>query len=117
MKVNTTERGYAGHLCVSSNCNFRRNTLIEYGDKRIVVSTVGNYNHRDKIEEIGCSRYYETMAFKAIYQDPYWEADTSNEIEFDSKWSIDVIERETDKEADQLHEAVVKELKTKIKTL
>lgn len=110
--VKITERGFAGHFCASQWCWFRRNTLIEIGDKRIVVSTVGNYNppHGNKGQEIGYGRYYETMAFNAIKKGIYWEADVSREITFKSKWSINELEFESDMEADMMHDNVVKEL-------
>jgi len=114
-KLKITERGWAGHFCAASNCNFRRNTLIEYGNKRIVVSTVGNYIFQRKAETIGCERYYETMAFKAYYCSPYWEADVTNQLSFESNWNIDHINFKTDQEANEMHENVVKELFKKIK--
>lgn len=113
-----TERGYAGHFCASRSCSFRRNTLLEYGDRRIVVSTVGNYRPhyhgfgtgRKGENEIGVNRFYETMAFEAKKEGVYWEADVTKEVSFKSKWAIDKLELETDKEADEMHEKVVKEL-------
>lgn len=111
-EVKKTERGWGGHFCAASGCRFRRNTLLEFGRKRIVVSTVGNYwtNGGKDNEEIGCNRYYETMAFKAVKEGVFWEADVSKQIDFDSPWSISVCEQETDLAADAMHEAVVAEL-------
>lgn len=118
MKIKRTERGYAGHFIGSSSCNFRRNTLIECGEKRIVVSTVGNYQPYYLCDNrIGLGRTYETMAFEAKFEDPYWEADVTKEFPFESKWAISTLERETDKEADEMHEAVVEEIITKCKEL
>lgn len=118
-KVIITERGWAGHFCCSSNCNFRRNTLIEYNDKKIVVSTVGNccFLNEGKAQTIGLNRYYETMAFEAKYDKPYWDSDVTKEVGFDSKWYIGKITINTDKEANQMHEDVVKELSKKIKEI
>ena len=72
-KVKRTERGWAGHFCCSQSCLFRRNTLIEYKDKKWVISTVGNFRppnsrYERGAETIGFERYYETMAFDAIYK-------------------------------------------------
>ena len=118
MKLKIKERGYAGHFICANRCRFKRNTLIEYGEKRIVVSTVGNYWQDSKDEspsQIGFERYYETMAFEAKWEEPYWEADVSKEIRFDSEWEVNTITRESDMEADKMHEAVVKKLSVEIK--
>lgn len=113
--VTRTERGWAGHLIASPLCLFRRNTLLSYPGVRIVVSTVGAYRSTQtgEIETIGCERHYETMAFHAEFIDPYWEADTAREVQFDSNWSLyypDGIPREADMAANDMHEAVVNEI-------
>lgn len=118
MKPTRTERGWAGHFICSRDCLFRRNTLIELGRKRIVVSTVGAMLPREKnrIEPIGAfGRYYETMAFRAKKEDGYWEVDVSNQIDFESDWSIcadsiDALPECVDMLADEMHEKVVNEL-------
>jgi hypothetical protein len=81
---------------------------------------VGNFSVKEsggmypKAQTIGHERYYETMAFKAKYKEPYWEADVSREISLDSKWSINECEHETDLKADAMHEAVVSEITAKL---
>lgn len=81
-EVRVTERGWAGHLIFADACRFRRNTLLEYKDKKWIVSTVGampaNKYSLDKSENgfttIGFGRYYETMAFEAQKNGAYWDA-------------------------------------------
>ena len=118
-EIKIAERGYAGHYICSSHCKFRRNTLIEFGDKRIVVSTVGNYSpclpngwkKSNFDNDIGAGgRKYETMAFWAKYEKPYWEADVSKQINFESEWAIGELEYETDFKADKMHDNIVKEI-------
>lgn len=117
MKLKITERGYAGHFIGSNSCSFRRNTLIEYGNKKVIVSTVGNYQPDiikelpERIQhEIGINRTYETMAFLAKKEGPYWEANVSQEFPFKSNWALSELEYETDAKADEMHEKVVKEI-------
>ena len=123
-QVKITERGFAGHFCASQYCYFRRNTLIEYKNKRVVVSTVGNYNppylgerfKGKEHKEIGCGRFYETMAFEAKYVAPYWEACVSKEYPFKSNWALNELEFDTDSKADKMHDNVVKEISKSIKS-
>ena len=127
MKVKRTERGWAGHYICANYCRFRRNTLLEYGNKKWVISTVGNCvmpnvtTSKIKLTEIGCDRYYETMAFVAK-DDKYNDADVFNEIEFDSEWGLFAgspeefiaIYPNADNNANEMHEKVVEELMIKI---
>lgn len=111
MPLVRTERGWAGHLIVSARCGFRRNTLLEYRDRRIVVSTVGAYCPRDgEIDTIGFDRYYETMAFEAKYDGTYWDANVDEEVFFESDWAISDAEFDADQRANTMHEAVVAEI-------
>jgi len=122
MEVKITERGWAGHFICSDRCLFHRNTLIEYANKKWVVSTVGNmvdihaYGYPDKviIDTIGYERYFETMAFEADSNDKFLDADVSKQLDFDSEWSIS--EPWKEKEANDMHEAVIKELSIKIQS-
>ena len=117
MDVKITERGWAGHFICGNRCMFRRNTLIKFGDDRVVVSTVGlmqDWKDENKIETVGYERYYETMAFKAKFEDPYWEADVENQIEFESPWSLNEKERESDHKANKMHDLVVAEISAKM---
>ncbi len=109
-EVKRTERGWAGHFCCSNRCLFRRNTLLEYRDIKIVVSTVGQMKlDSGEIDTIGCNRYYETMAFEVNYADTkYYDIDVDREVSFDNNWCIS--KKYADNEANEMHENVVKEI-------
>jgi len=123
-EIKRTERGWPGHFIMGHRCSFRRNTLLENDDTKIIVSTVGamplNQNHDAEalgfkesdsgFETIGYKRYYETMAFHAIQEGPYLEADVGREVSFESPWSIDYISNSADNDANDMHEAAVSEI-------
>ncbi len=108
-----THRGWQGHFCCP--CKFHLNTLIEYGDTAIVVSTVGLYIPSDskEFDTIGHDRHFETMAFHADDSDDYRDADVTKEVEFDSEWSIFGVEKEI--EADEMHRKVVNEVARRLR--
>lgn len=111
LTVERAERGWVGHFICGHRCRFRRNTLLECGDVRIVVSTVGLMRNMadDGFEEIGHERYYETMAFHAErVADRYWDADVARQVYFESEWAI--AEIDADDKANDMHEAVVVEI-------
>lgn len=124
-EVNITERGWAGHFILADRCLFRRNTLLEYKDKKWVVSTVGAYRTlENKIDNIGHRRWYETMAFEAKERLGYIEADVEKEVSFNSDWGIwgdsweEVLVNcngTPDNAANDMHDKVVSELIDKIK--
>ena len=131
--VKVTERGWAGHFCCADKCKFRRNTLLEYQNKKWIVSTVGAMPQSETIrkipelrsengfETIGLNRYYETMVFeeKPIKNEEgaiiYYDANVEKQIYFDSDWAIDNCDFEADKQANEMHDKVVEELINKIK--
>jgi hypothetical protein len=112
--IKRTERGWAGHFICAHDCLFRRNTLLENSETgaKIIVSTVGLMRRGESIETIGFNRYYETMAFAAEHNGRYWDARVSREVDFDSPWSI--AELDADDKANDMHEAVVQELRNKM---
>ena len=124
-EVNVTERGWAGHFICSDRCLFRRNTLLEYKDRKWIVSTAGAFRNREnKMDSIGHRRWYETMAFEAIEDRGYIEADIMKQIYFDSEWGIwgdsweevcDNCNGTPDNVANDMHDRVVSELIDKIK--
>lgn len=117
-RLKITERGWPAHYICAESCTFRRNTLIEYADLKWVVSTVGRQRPLDNSDEwvkIGRNRYYETMAFKAKQNGIYWDADTSNPIDFDSAWAIHDCAEDSEFRANEMHDKVVAELSEKIK--
>lgn len=117
INIKKTERGWGGHFCSAHRCLFRRNTLIEYGDNKIVVSTVGNmidlFDGSNEITPVGADCYYETMAFWSNMNDTrYYDADFSMGIDFDSDSCIEYID--ADDKANEMHDNVVNELCEKL---
>ena len=120
--IQRTERGWPGHFASAGYCRFRRNTLLECGDTRIVVSTVGLYMtsksygfvpinkeyHADSEDD----RHFETKTFHAVFDGRYWDADFSREIFFESPWCISDVDA-NDRANDQ-HEAVVWEISARL---
>lgn len=119
-----TERGWAGHYCLAEYCRFHRNTLVRYGTKRIVVSSVGNCRlpNYEGMQEIGLNRLYETMVFWARLEPAgYWEADVCKEIScFPSElpWCIlkNHARNDIDNQANEVHERMVAWVKEYILT-
>ena len=111
-EVKRTERGWAGHYICADRCRFRRNTLLEHGGIKIVVSTVGLFMQSPDaktFETVGHDRYFETMAFHAKVDDErYNDADVNRQVDFNSTWSISEID--ADDKANDMHEAAVSEI-------
>lgn len=109
-----TERGWPGHFICADQCVYRRNTLIEYGNKRVIVSTVGNRrDDKGVIQIVGLDRYYETMAFRAKKANGYWEIDVSKQVDV-TDWRIPTITDDVDTRADQMHENAILEISAKL---
>jgi len=114
--IKTIERGWAGHFICANRCRFRRNTLIDAGETKIVVSTVGLMEslNGDSFEKIGSGRYYETMAFHTNKEDTrYHDIDVEKQISFESEWAINEID--ADDKANEMHDNVVREIVDEIK--
>ena len=106
-----TERGWAGHFICADRCLFRRNTLIEHGDIKIVVSTVGLMRDFEEngFKEVGSDRYYETVAFHADENDVrYHDINVERQVYFNSDWAIS--ELDADDKANVMHDNVVTEI-------
>jgi hypothetical protein len=116
MKVTITERGWPGHLICADRCCFRRNTLVEFGRRRFVVSTVGamKVSPSTGYEEIAHNRYFETLVFRAKRNGIYWDANTGQRISLgDSSPAWCLTEPPTftsDAKADAMHDAIVQEI-------
>ncbi len=120
--VKRTERGWIGHYICADRCRFRRNTLLECGNRRVIVSTVGAQHDRKtgQFEEIGHGRYYETFVFRArrVFG-LYWDVAGGEQLSSQLPWYIDAIPprppcssaygTESDLRANEMHEAIVEE--------
>ena len=108
-KVKRTERGWAGHFICADRCLFRRNTLLEYDNMKIVVSTIGKLlvekQGMSEIVTVGYERYYETMAFHSNPNDStYHDIDVEKWIELGCDWQLKEID---DNKANDMHEKAV----------
>ena len=120
MEAKITYRGWPGHFCCGHRCVFHLNTLIEYGTKKIVVSTVGlmldpmnKDENKIKYGEIGINRYFETMAFEAEKRGEFWDANVQKKINFDSPCNYKKVKDEI--KANNGHIKIVKEIVDKLK--
>lgn len=116
-EVKLTERGWAGHYIASRWCWFHRNTLIEYKDKKWIVSTIGRQwsDIENKFITIGLGRYYETFAYVATTTDcGYIDCDFKKQIKFESKWAIEDCDVDSEMRANDMHDSIVKELSKRI---
>ena len=111
-----TERGWGGHFCDSFHCLFRRNTLLEYYNLKIVISTMGAWHplgRNNEAQEIGSGRHYETVVFHALTEDGYNDIDIKKgQIEFESDWKTERLE--DDLLANTKHDLVVKEIRERL---
>jgi len=107
-EVKRTERGWAGHFVGAHHCEFRRNTLLECGEERLVVSTIGAYTPKQdgKYAWVNAYGFYETLVFKAG-KEPFWDADTTRQVLVEGTWYIDKLRSFVDIEANNMHEAAV----------
>lgn len=113
--VKVTERGWPGHYYLAIRCGFRRNTLLQYKDVAIVVSTIGDQRDKDGIPQmLGEGYYYETAVFKAEQDGPYLDANVLEMIDVKGSWKVHQDILESDLEANDMHERIVNEIKERI---
>ena len=122
-EVKRTERGWCGYIQGYQYCLFRRNTLIEYLDKKIVVATLGNFidPYRWKVMPIKDDIWYETIAGYAINKEGFWDIDGNNMIEIKSNHTIQgeldyILDnyKTPDLYANIIHETIVDEMMDRI---
>ena len=119
MTPKVTFRGWAGHFICADTCDFKLNTLIEYEDVKIVVSTVGLLLNPlplgdCKYTTVGHNRYFETMAWHAeLLENKFWDMDVSRPVDFESSWRYEKLDSEL--EATAGHYKVIEEICEKLK--
>lgn len=115
--VKTTERGWAAHFIMANRCLFHRNTLVEYKDVKVVVSTVGlciekfEPNKQHTFTTVGCDRYYETKVFIADDTE-FHDADASQQLDSDCP-NEPILWDEIN--ANNIHDRMVEKWKNEIK--
>ena len=124
MTVIRTERGFLAECISGRNCRYHRNTLLQNGARRVVVSTIGDrpgLGRRGAYEAMALSgrRYYETEVFDACKIGANWNADTSRVVRFNSTSAITAsdpngLPEDVYSQADAMHEAAVEEIAAKL---
>jgi len=110
-KVKRTERGWPGHFICADQCIFRRNTLLECGDTRIVVSTVGGMRDSNDTYTGIAGHFAETLCFHAErVSGLYWDADVSRQLSVGCGRTGEGCDVDSDMLANNAHEATVAEL-------
>ena len=118
-EIKRTERGWCGYVRGHQYCLFRRNTLIEYDGKKIVVATLGNYINPFEYRNtpIEGDIWYQTLAGYAHQINGYWEIDGNKQIPIKSEHILQGTEEEMfdnypmiDQTANDMHEKVVEEM-------
>jgi hypothetical protein len=120
MNVTRTDRELGTY---PQGMQFRRNTLLEYGDVRIVVSTIGRFVAPDEMAGIlkdkhiilGPDRYYETLAWHAKKYDYGWDSNIGRgQLRFAGPWAIPHVDETSDADANQMHEMAVEEITARL---
>jgi len=112
-KVKITYRGWPGHFICGDRCVFHLNSLLECGDLKIVVSTVGMLKTENgNYDTIGCDRYYETMAFVAKRENEFYDANVNKQLEIESRCCWGKLKDEW--KANKGHWKVIEEIKNKM---
>lgn len=110
-EIKTTERGWVVRTYSQSGLRFSRNTLVEFYNLKVIVSTVGRLcllglNEPIPLPEGG---YYNTKAFIPKESSKYdHNIDINKEIVIGCKNAIDHFDEDTDNEANEMHENAVK---------
>lgn len=121
--IKITERGWCGYLKGYADCLFRRNTLIEYRDKKVVVATLGNYIDwlNEEVSPVKDSMWYVTIAGYATKNEGYWDMDPQRRIKINGRHYITGTFDELlatyeciDETANDMHEAIVVEMMDRI---
>lgn len=117
--IKRTERGWCGYIQGYQYCLFRRNTLIEYNNKKIVIATLGNFidPFRWKVMPLKDDIWYESIAGYAIDSNGYWDINPQDIIPIRCKHTISgtldhIVEKigTPDIYANKIHEDVVNEM-------
>lgn len=88
-KIEVIERGWVGHFCKGDHCRFHRNTLLQYENKRLNVSTIGLLTIGGCVLPLdGKTRYFETRVFGVMKISGLWLADPDKELFVKSKTEL-----------------------------